>query len=284
MFRISNGLKDKNNEVRIDRIACCFELLNRFKAQDRMNETLGSSEKRGESNALLKKFDEIPMNYRGICNHFFFGHIFYSFAIFSRPFRMQCAYCEKQEGFGKKVACELELDGARIFVHGNYVSEPPSVDIALGKTGTIRAFFQDPLASKKAYKAFSYACKTCRLDEIPGPQTVLNLGARMTKQLTTWPSSGPETDSDDAPTQRIETEKKPESDSADSASVADTVIEAIAEAVVEAPVPKKRKLEKEPKRLKKVAKTEKQIEKDLDTKLDLVIDTLNALLAVLKKN
>ena len=200
---------------------------------------------------------------------------------------MQCAYCEKQEGFGKKVACELELDGARIFVHGNYVSEPPSVDIALGKTGTIRAFFQDPLASKKAYKAFSYACKTCRLDEIPGPQTVLNLGARMTKQLTTWPSSG-ETDSDDAPTQRIETEKKPESDSADSASVADTVVEAVVEAVEAVAdtgvAPKKRKLEKEPKRPKKVAKTEKQIEKDLDTKLDLVIDTLNALLAVLKKN
>lgn len=199
---------------------------------------------------------------------------------------MQCAYCEKQEGFGKKVACELELDGARIFVHGNYVSEPPSVDIALGKTGTIRAFFQDPLASKKAYKAFSYACKTCRLDEIPGPQTVLNLGARMTKQLTTWPSG--ETDSDDAPTQRIEAEKKPDSDSADSASVADTVVEAVVEAVEAVAdtgvAPKKRKLEKEPKRPKKVAKTEKQIEKDLDTKLDLVIDTLNALLAVLKKN
>jgi hypothetical protein len=106
----------------------------------------------------------------------------------------------------------------------------------------------------------------------------------MTKQLTMWPSgaSGPETDSDDAPTQRIEAEKKPDSDSA---SVADTVVEAVeaVEAVADTG-PKKRKLEKEPKRPKKVAKTEKQIEKDLDTKLDLVIDTLNALLAVLKKN
>jgi hypothetical protein len=203
---------------------------------------------------------------------------------------MQCAYCEKQEGFGKKVACELELDGARIFVHGNYVSEPPSVDIALGKTGTIRAFFQDPLASKKAYKAFSYACKTCRLDEIPGPQTVLNLGARMTKQLTTWPSGGTDSETDDAPTQRIgsETAQK-DGDTADSASVADTVAETVVETAAPVAVagkssPKKRKLEKEPKRVKKVAKTEKQIEKDLDTKLDLVIDTLNALLAVLKKN
>lgn len=200
---------------------------------------------------------------------------------------MQCAYCEKQEGFGKKVACELELDGMRIFVHGNYVCEPPSVDIALGKTGTIRAFFQDPLASKKAYKAFSYACKTCRLDEIPGPQTVLNLGARMTKQLTTWPS-GAESETDDAPTQRIETEKP--ADKSDSVSIADTVpdVPDVADTVPDGKPEKKRKLEKklekEPKRPKKVAKTEKQIEKDLDTKLDLVIDTLNALLAVLKKN
>ena len=194
---------------------------------------------------------------------------------------MQCAYCEKQEGFGKKVACELELDGARIFVHGNYVSEPPSVDIALGKTGTIRAFFEDPLASKKAYKAFSYACKTCRLDEIPGPQTVLNLGARMTKQLTTWPAGGTDSETDDAPTQRIGSETAQK----DTASVADTVPDTVAEdADTGKPASKKRKLEKEPKRPKKVAKTDKQIEKDLDTKLDLVIDTLNALLAVLKKN
>jgi hypothetical protein len=209
---------------------------------------------------------------------------------------MQCAYCEKQEGFGKKVACELELDGARIFVHGNYVSEPPSVDIALGKTGTIRAFFEDPLASKKAYKAFSYACKTCRLDEIPGPQTVLNLGARMTKQLTTWPAGKTDSETDDAPTQRIGSEKNGDTAS-DTASVADTVPDTVAEGVAEGvpegvaecsdtgkPASKKRKLEKEPKRPKKVAKTDKQIEKDLDTKLGLVIDTLNALLAVLKKN
>jgi hypothetical protein len=215
------------------------------------------------------------ISFSGMVNNFIPSHFF------SQSFQMQCAYCEKQEGFGKKVACELELDGARIFVHGNYVSEPPSVDIALGKTGTIRAFFEDPLASKKAYKAFSYACKTCRLDEIPGPQTVLNLGARMTKQLTTWPAGGTDSETDDAPTQRIGSETAQK----DTASVADTVPDTVAEdADTGKPASKKRKLEKEPKRPKKVAKTDKQIEKDLDTKLDLVIDTLNALLAVLKKN
>lgn len=214
---------------------------------------------------------------------------------------MQCAHCEKQEGFGRKVLVELELNGARIFVHGNYVSEPPSVDIALGKTGTIRAFFEDPKTPKKAYKAFSYACKQCRLEEAVGHQTIVVLGLRMTKHLAAWPSdeeSSIEDFSDEAPTQPVQEPKGPKGPK-DPQAKSDTE-EDVGSETGEAPEaresreareapetqakPKKRKLEKESKRPKKAPKTDKEDLENLHTKLDLVVDTLSALLTVLKKN
>lgn len=211
---------------------------------------------------------------------------------------MQCAHCEKQEGFGRKVLVELELNGARIFVHGNYVSEPPSVDIALGKTGTIRAFFEDPKTPKKAYKAFSYACKQCRLEEAVGHQTIVVLGLRMTKHLAAWPSdeeSSIEDFSDEAPTQPVQEPKGPKGPQAKSDTEEDVGSETgeapearesreAREAPETQAKPKKRKLEKESKRPKKAPKTDKEDLENLHTKLDLVVDTLSALLTVLKKN
>jgi hypothetical protein len=195
------------------------------------------------------------------------------------------------------VLCELESQGTRIFVHGNYVCEPPSVDLPLGKTGSIRAFFEDPkdTSKPKAYRAYSYACKACRLEseDAAHKESTVLLGARNIKTLVFWTDdhSSIEDFSDESPTQAVveptqiapedtEDESKNDGEEAHDGHDGHDGHEAH-ECAKDGEAPKK-KVQKLQKR-KRTAEKDPSEPMSSKQKLVLVTDTLSALLKILKK-